>query len=258
MPITNESLLTIGRLAYEGYHLLHELHQFQPYSALSPEEQERWAKAASSAIAGAMTPIHPPDLPKAIEYLRQVEQKERAKYQANNHTPPSTRRWYLDTEFAESGYGPILLISVALVSSDGQEYYACLRDGWHPHQCNDWVRANVLPKLPPETDPAWRTRARVALELQDLFRDERAPEIWGYYADYDWVVLCQLFGTMMDLPENMPRFCRDLQQELHRLGMRKAQLPTLAPDQAHNALTDARWLKTAHETVLGMDQSTRT
>lgn len=31
-------------------------------------------------------------------------------------------------------------------------------------------------------------------------------------ADYDWVVLCQLYGTMMDLPKGWPMYCRDVKQ----------------------------------------------
>lgn len=38
------------------------------------------------------------------------------------------------------------------------------------------------------------------------------PEFWADYGAYDWVVICSLFGTMMDLPKGYPMFCRDLQQ----------------------------------------------
>lgn len=38
------------------------------------------------------------------------------------------------------------------------------------------------------------------------------PEFYAYYADYDWVVFCSLFGTMMDLPKGFPMYCRDLKQ----------------------------------------------
>ena len=42
----------------------------------------------------------------------------------------------------------------------------------------------------------------------------REPEFYAYYADYDWVVFCWLFGKMMDLPEGFPMYCRDLKQML--------------------------------------------
>lgn len=31
-----------------------------------------------------------------------------------------------------------------------------------------------------------------------------APEFYGYYCDYDWVVFCWLFGKMIDLPKDFP------------------------------------------------------
>jgi hypothetical protein len=34
----------------------------------------------------------------------------------------------------------------------------------------------------------------------------------GYYSDYDWVVFCQLFGKMIDLPKGFPMYCYDLKQ----------------------------------------------
>ncbi len=38
------------------------------------------------------------------------------------------------------------------------------------------------------------------------------PTFYAYYADYDWVVFCSLFGTMMQLPTGFPMYCRDLKQ----------------------------------------------
>jgi hypothetical protein len=70
------------------------------------------------------------------------------------------------------------------------------------------------------------------------------PEFWGYYADYDWVAVAQLFGPMIDLPKGWPMFCRDIRQFAHHLG--NPELPNQGKDE-HNALDDARWNKAAHE-----------
>jgi hypothetical protein len=70
------------------------------------------------------------------------------------------------------------------------------------------------------------------------FEPKEKPVFWGWYSDYDWVVFCQLFGTMTQLPPGLPMYCRDLKQECDRLGN-----PSL-PEQTegkHNALLDARW-----------------
>lgn len=155
-----------------------------------------------------------------------------------------TTTWFLDTEFHEDGR-IIDLISIALVS-DRTEYYAVASDGWDPLVCNKWVRTNVLPKLPPKTDTAWRTRHLIAREITELFmRDHEHPSIWGYYSDYDWVVLCQLFGSMLDLPKCLPMHCLDLKQEMNRLGIKGDELPPALQNQIgeHNALSDARWTR---------------
>lgn len=68
------------------------------------------------------------------------------------------------------------------------------------------------------------------------------PIFYGYYADYDWVVFCWLFGKMNDLPKGLPMYCRDLQQIADEIPVGK--LVGLPPQSnEHNALADARWNK---------------
>ena len=65
-------------------------------------------------------------------------------------------------------------------------------------------------------------------------------EFYAYYADYDWVVFCWLFGRMIDLPKGFPKYCRDLKQMLDEKGnpdFRKA----VPKANEHNALADAKW-----------------
>jgi hypothetical protein len=42
------------------------------------------------------------------------------------------------------------------------------------------------------------------------------PQFYSYFADYDWVAFCWLFGKMMDLPKGFPMYCIDLKQEIDR------------------------------------------
>lgn len=90
------------------------------------------------------------------------------------------------------------------------------------------------------------------------------PTFYGYYADYDWVLFCSLFGTMMDLPTGFPKYMRDLKQMVDEWA--EKAMPTFQSllggvpvtfDRAlqelkndanypketneHNALADARW-----------------
>lgn len=158
------------------------------------------------------------------------------------------KRYFLDTEFWDSG-SEIALISIALVCEDGRELYYCNHD-WEPSQTNDWIEKNVVPLLPERpkrwgagTYPSlWRREDEITNRILEFIGDDE-PEFWAYYADYDWVALCQLFGPMVALPKNFPRYCLDIKQLAVMLG--NAPLPG-KPQKAHDALHDARWNRQAH------------
>jgi hypothetical protein len=153
-------------------------------------------------------------------------------------------RFFLDCEFIERGPDfPITLISIAVVREDGQAKYWVSAD-FDPDTASDWVKANVFPHIEGEDK---YTNMRIASELRDFIGDSK-PEFWGYYADYDWVVTVQLFGTMMDLPKGWPMWCMDLKQWCYMLGDPK--LPEQGKGE-HNALADALWNKTAYEFLQG-------
>ena len=75
------------------------------------------------------------------------------------------------------------------------------------------------------------------------------PEFYGYYADYDWVLFCSLFGRMIDLPKGFPMYCHDLKQTFDEdypqsTRERVKQQPDYPKQQnEHNALADAKWNK---------------
>lgn len=149
-----------------------------------------------------------------------------------------TKRYFIDTEFIEDGK-TIDLISIGIVCSDGREYYAVNQDA-QLHRANYWVRENVLPHLPSYDHKAWRSRDLIRANVRDFVLNEFVdmPEFWGYCADYDWVAICQLFGTMTCLPDTFPKFCMDLKQLSVMLG---SPPHPPEPKNAHNALADARW-----------------
>jgi len=143
-------------------------------------------------------------------------------------------KYFIDTEFIERGpFYPIDLISIGIVAEDGREYYA-VTSSFDPELAGEWVKLNVLPHIAgyPQT-PLWKIGKEV-----EAFVGTDKPEFWGYYADYDWVVFCQMFGAMVDLPKGWPMFCRDIKQLACDLGNPK--LPEQDSTE-HNALNDARW-----------------
>lgn len=76
------------------------------------------------------------------------------------------------------------------------------------------------------------------------------PEFYGYFSDYDWVLFCSLFGTMMDQPPGFPMYCRDLKQTQDEtaanipIGMMDP-IGRVSPTPSKNELADFRleWLK---------------
>jgi hypothetical protein len=165
-------------------------------------------------------------------------------------------RYFFDTEFYENGT-TIELISIGIVAEDGREFYAesCdFQKGRIPP--GHWIWDNVWPHLhnkhgglAGQGDFLHREQIRLAI-LQFVEEGGAKPEWWAYYADYDWVVLCQLFGPMIDLPDGWPMFCLDIKQEAVRLGN-----PAL-PEQVgteHHALADARWNREAWQFLRGLD-----
>jgi hypothetical protein len=146
------------------------------------------------------------------------------------------RRYFFDCEFIEDGT-TIDLVSIAAVDDEGREFYA-VSTQFDPAPAIPWVRKHVLDKLPPPADPAWRSRERIRDDLLSYLVSPGEPvELWAWYAAYDHVVLCQLWGAMPALPRAIPRATFDLRQLWEMLG--RPPLPEPGPDQ-HDALADAR------------------
>ncbi len=158
-------------------------------------------------------------------------------------------KFFLDTEFIESGHKkPIQLISIALVCEDGREFYAVSNE-FDPLSANEWVTQNVLSKLNLAYNSP-KSLEQIKEEILSFVSYNghglaEKPEFWGYYADYDWVVFCQLFGAMINLPKGYPMYCRDIKQLCDSLG--NPRIMVEPPTNEHNALQDAIWNKRAYE-----------
>lgn len=158
---------------------------------------------------------------------------------------------FLDTEFIEDGR-TIELLSIGIVREDGAEYYAEVAHA-NIRQADEWVLANVIPHL--KGGDALKRHMDIGAEIVAFVGD--SPEFWAYYADYDWVALCQLYGRMIDLPKGWPMYCRDLKQAWDAGGF--AGKPTDAVTQTgieHHALADAHWNRALHQHIFGTPAKT--
>lgn len=181
-----------------------------------------------------------------------------------------TTRYFYDTEFIENGT-TIDLISIGIVADDGREYYAVSEevndDGLKNRiRRHDWLMKHVVPHLPlnhlgiwtftpPSNEPPMfslnldatevKNRRQIRNEVREfLLGGQSSPELWAYYSAYDHVALCQLFGTMIQLPKGMPMFTHELMQLWEDAG--RPEKPQQTGNQ-HNALEDARWNRDLHK-----------
>ena len=155
-------------------------------------------------------------------------------------------RYYFDTEFWERSTptgGSIDLISIGIVSDDNRELYLeCSDFDWGDENIDPWLEDNVKPHLLKKGVPM----ATIREAILSFVGNDPNPEFWAYFASYDWVVFCWIFGRMIDLPSHFPKFCRDFKQTMDTLGIKRSELPK-KPKNAHHALADAKWLKEAYE-----------
>jgi hypothetical protein len=188
-------------------------------------------------------------------------------------------KYFIDTEFIEGFHKPLFgkrrhfidLISIGIVAEDGRTYYAISKE-YEYDKASDWVKENIITPLYLSTVNGDQrnqftienfhkyyglSHGNIAEGIKrfcdpTLFLHNTAEpniDFYAYYADYDWVVFCSLFGRMIDLPKGFPMYCRDLKQmfdEKYPADLRKdiRNLPYY-PKQTdeHNALADAKWNK---------------
>lgn len=154
-------------------------------------------------------------------------------------------KYFLDTEFIEGFHKPFLggkrhhidLISIGIHSEDGRSLHL-ISSEYNYNDADDWVKEKVIKPLYIDTVHGEHRNhlsvsnfhkeygatskyisTKVAM-FMNCYEDSlfwRAPpgiEVYGYYADYDWVLFCSLFGRMIDLPKGFPMYCKDLKQSL--------------------------------------------
>lgn len=156
---------------------------------------------------------------------------------------------FIDTEFIEDGK-TIELVSIGLVREDGKQYYAEVVESMPLWDIADpWVKENVIAHLKcmntDEFVPELKTKEKIRQDIVEFVG--KFPVFWGYFSDYDWVVLCQLFGKMIDLPIGWPMFCMDIKQLAVSKGIKDSNELPWQIGTEHNALDDAIWNKTVFE-----------
>lgn len=166
--------------------------------------------------------------------------------------------WY-DCEFEEYGK-TIIPISIGIVSEDDRELYL-INKGYmdsyfdiEPYYWKDepsviscWLDDNVLDKITDEDVETygvvyedWSSKILDFISDGGKYIDRKSIELWGHFGAYDHVLLCQTFGSMVQLPEPIPMWTHDDMQI--RNGQRW-QDRDLVKFPQHSAISDAKFQK---------------
>jgi hypothetical protein len=155
-------------------------------------------------------------------------------------------KYFYDTEFYEDGK-QIHLISIGIVAEDNRTLYLENKDfNWGIVPDEHWLWENVYPHLTHDRTPK-REIANLVRRFITMDQSEFKNQIWAYYGSYDHVVMAQLFGKMVDMPDGVPWFTMDVKQAQIMLGA--GELP-LQDGVEHHALADAWWTKKAHDYLM--------
>lgn len=186
-------------------------------------------------------------------------------------------KYFFDTEFIEGFKKPMFsksrhfidLISIGIVCEDGREYYAISTE-FDEDDADEWVKKNVISPLydingQRKNASQWKPNVRIAQEIKqfvyapfinkyeqfitddmtigNIIELQDKIEFYAYFADYDWVLLCSLFGRMIDLPKGFPMYCTDLKQMMDERTLDGSWKRKYCPEsrKAHHALVDAKW-----------------
>lgn len=174
--------------------------------------------------------------------------------------------WH-DWEFLEDGI-TVQPISVGMVREDGAElYYEFINAPLTDVLQRAWLKENVVPHLSAgwqsamliqESNAVVKSKLAIRNKVYDFLLEawkadrENGIELWGWYSAYDHLCLAQLFGRMIDLPDWCPMWTNDVRQEFHRLGNPSYPRQT---EGLHNALADAKFLKTKHEWLMNLERT---
>lgn len=146
---------------------------------------------------------------------------------------------FLDCEFSQLN-ASTKLISLALVSESGHEFYVELTDTYQFTDCSDFVIKNVLPQLSLPNYGATLAEAQAALKI--FLKGIEGPlEVCSDAPDWDWDFFCQLAyldhrwpSHVANRPTNLIHLCRNLNAS--DIG------EVVLPELPHHALLDARLL----------------
>lgn len=169
---------------------------------------------------------------------------------------------FYDSEFIDDGYH-IEPISFAMVCENQPPIYWVTNSKITQSRilAHPWLKENVVPSLPLIIDndsgreiiyPDYRhadigaiqdTEVLAEMVEEFILAAGPNPQLWADYGAYDHVLMAQLFGPMVNLPEGIPMHTNDFRTLLLLTGAKEDEIPPFTVGHgvnvAHNALFDA-------------------
>ena len=177
---------------------------------------------------------------------------------------------FFDTEFTGLRKDTTL-ISIGLVSANGQVFYAEFTD-YDKTMVNDWIKENVIKNLMNRNDPNHGyyvgTKEEIRDKLTEWFSQFDAVELVSDVCHYDMVLLIDLLtnhGCALDLPYGkINSACHDINQDIAEAyhiseisAFDKSREKILKDSnieitgEKHNSLYDAKVIKAIYEHLYG-------
>lgn len=172
-------------------------------------------------------------------------------------------RLFLDTEFTGL-HQNTSLISFALVSEEGHEFYAEILD-YDKSQLDAWLLKNVVNELyltPGFNYDGKRTfvkalRSDVTRELLAWLNNFDEIEVWSDCLAYDWVLFNELFGGGRQKPNNVYYIPFDICTLFKLKGIdpdiSRVEFTDSDPS-GHNALDDARLIRACYVKLMNTEE----
>lgn len=143
-------------------------------------------------------------------------------------------KFFIDVEFYVKKGIPVEIIPISIgIASDYAGFRAEFKGARKAAEKTVWLRENVLPHLvgPELSVPV------IAEKIKDFVG--RGPvEFVASYGAYDWVIFCQIFGGLLEIPESWPSVFTEASvldlPRVERVGGK------------HDALADAETLRRAY------------
>lgn len=150
------------------------------------------------------------------------------------------------------------LISIGLVAENGQQFYAELTD-YDAKQVDSWQIEHVFGKLwqgsnvPPDVTYVYGDKKQVADALRGWLRDLFVPTVTmvGDVLFFDWLLFCDLFGGVLQIPSQVYYIPFDLATMLYWEGYdpdfnRETFAGLIFGGKPHNALWDAQVIRACY------------